>query len=134
MSYFAVNPNVTSFLPDDGLYVVNSSNSVTFQCTATGVPPPTIRWFRNGQLLSPFTDSRVSLSDHNITAPPQALATVWRTLTISNTSVNDMFVTYNCSANNEASVGIASEIFEISVQGVYLLLSIPLYATQSYVM
>lgn len=113
----AVNPVITLFAPDDGRYVARADDSVSFQCNATGVPPPTIQWFREGQILNTFTDSRYSLSNHTSTAPDRDLGTVWRTLVISNVTTNESDVNYSCNASNEASLGMASETFELFVQG-----------------
>jgi len=32
---------------------VNVTEPVTFECIATGIPPPTIQWFRGDMLLAP---------------------------------------------------------------------------------
>ena len=32
---------------------MNVTEPVTFECTATGIPPPTIQWFRGDMLLAP---------------------------------------------------------------------------------
>ena len=116
--FHAVNPNITSFLPPgDTRYVVNVSDPVTFQCRATGVPPPTIQWYRGGRLIVSSMDSRLHLSNPTTTAPPRSLATVSRTLTISSVMASDADTSYSCNASNAASVGVASEVFEMFVQG-----------------
>ncbi len=107
-----VNPNITSFFPTR--YVVNVSDPVTFQCIATGVPPPIIQWFRGGQLLD---HSRLNLSVPTVDSPPRSLATVERTLTISSVLGNDTDTSYSCNASNAASVGMDSMTFELFVQG-----------------
>ena len=48
-------------------YVVNVTDPRTFGCIATGIPPPTIQWFRDGVLLTreigSGQNSRVMLSE-----------------------------------------------------------------------
>ena len=97
--------------------MVNVSDPVTFQCSATGVPPPTIQWYRGGRLLDSSMDSRLNLSNPIITALPRSLATVSRTLTISSVMASDTDTSYSCNVSNAASVGVASEVFEMFVQG-----------------
>ena len=97
--------------------MASADDSVIFHCNATGVPPPTIQWFRDGQILNSFTDPRYVLSDLTFIAPYRDLATVWRTLVISNVTTNDSDVTYSCNVSNVASFGMASETFELFVQG-----------------
>ena len=120
--FHTVNPIITSFLPPgDTRYVVNVSDPVTFQCSATGVPPPTIQWYRGGRLLDSSMDSRLNLSNATINAPPRSLATVSRTLTISSVMASDADTSYSCNASNAASVGVASEVFEMFIQGKYII-------------
>ena len=78
-----------------GGYVVNVTDPVTFECTATGIPPPTILWFRDGVLLS----SGVMLNEPSQTLVSATMGTgmiyqVERTLTF-NTTANDTG-TYTC--------------------------------------
>ena len=67
-SYFlfhAVTSNITSVYPEVGQmnYTVNEADTVTFECSATGIPLPTITWLRNGMELNTMTDSRVTVGD-----------------------------------------------------------------------
>ena len=116
--YSPVNPNITSFVPAGGRYVVNVSDPVTFECVATGVPAPTIQWFRGEDILD-SSDSRISLGEPALMEPSRDLATVRRTLTISSTLKNDTDMAYSCRANNTASGGVDSEMFQLFIQGMW---------------
>ena len=96
---------------------MNATGTVTFQCNATGVPPPIIQWYRGGQLLDPSTDTRISLSNAFIREPPRQLAIVERTLNISDTTNNDTDSAYSCRATNAAEGRMDSETFSLFVQG-----------------
>ena len=98
--------------------MVNVSDPVTFECVATGVPPPTIQWFRGVDSLD-TSDSRISLSEPTVIETPRDLATVRRTLTISSTISNNTDTTYSCRASNIASGGMDSEMFELFIQGLW---------------
>ena len=102
---FIVVPSVT-FPPDPNFtFTVNESNPVTFECVATGIPPPSIYWLKNGTLLTDFMDysSRVTLSNHTDPEEVETLDgiiySVSRTLTLNNT-VNADSGTYACVADN----------------------------------
>ena len=80
-------------------YVVNVTDAVTFECTATGIPPPNIQWSRDGMLLS----SGVMLSEPSQTLVSAPMGTgmiyqVERMLTFD-TIANDTG-TYTCEASN----------------------------------
>ena len=100
-------------------YVVNVTDPVTFVCTATGIPPPTIQWFRDGVLLS----SGVVLSEpsQTLVPAPTGMSTgmiyqVERTLTF-NTTASDTD-TYTCEACNINEVQpTATQNFTLFVQG-----------------
>ena len=117
---YSVVPNIT--LPLDGLvYTVNETNPVTFNCSATGIPPPEITWMRNGVVLNESADSRISLS--NLSGPetvPTAggnISSVSRSLTISNTRDNDSD-TYTCVASNGNDVTLSvTQNFGLFVNG-----------------
>ena len=115
--YIAVVPNITSYLPAaSSRYVVNVTDNIMFQCTATGVPPPDIQWYRGNVLLNSSTDS-VTVRTRSVDEPERALATVTREITLSQTSTNDTSSDYRCRATNEADNGQDSEVFELLVQG-----------------
>ena len=113
----AVIPKI--IFPNDSFagYVVNVTNSVTFECTATGIPPPTIQWFRDGVLLS----SGVMLSEPSQTLVPAPMGTgmiyqVEQTLTFTTASNNTD--TYTCEASNINEVEpTVTQNFTLFVQG-----------------
>ena len=116
--FIAVVPNITSYLPAaSSRYVVNVTDDIIFQCTATGVPPPDIQWYRGNVLLNSSTD-RVTVRTQSVDEPERALATVTRELMLSQTSAaSDASSDYSCRATNEADNGQDSEVFELFVQG-----------------
>ena len=126
-SLFSFVSDITSYVPEGGRYVVNVTDTVTFQCRVTGFPPPTIQWFRGTQPLDPATDSRISLSEHQNIPAPVGLSTVERTLTISNVTANDTAEDYRCTATNIATDGMDTETFELFVQGRVTLVFLTMY-------
>ena len=123
MSLFATNfphtviPEI--IFPNDSFtgYIVNVTDPVTFVCTATGIPPPTIQWFRDGVLLS----SGVVLNEPSQTMVPATMGTgmiyqVERTVTF-NTAASDTD-TYTCEASNMNVVHpTTAQNFTLFVQG-----------------
>ena len=109
---------VTSVYPDPSQmnYAVNMGDVVTFQCVATGIPAPSITWFRNGTELS---NSRVTLSDtsDNTTTDGdgEMILQTTRTLNLSMTEDGDSG-SYECRASNGATPGNDSESLELIVQ------------------
>ena len=119
--YFsAVNPIITSFTPANDRYIVDVGDPVTFVCNATGIPPPSIEWYRGGKLLNASMDSRLIISSQIVAAPHRSLATVGRTLTVNRVMANDTDTRYSCNATNEASRGMASAQFELIVEGIHV--------------
>ena len=119
---FSVPPMVTSVYPDPSQmnYTVNMGDVVTFQCVGTGIPAPSITWFRNGAELS---NSRVTLGDLSESSAmdgdgEMTLQTI-RTLALSMTEDDDSG-SYECRASNGATPGEESESFEVIVQSKYL--------------
>ena len=111
------------FPEDDSFtYIANVTESVTFFCDATGIPPPSIQWLRGGTLLdgnaTSGLNSRVVLSE-----PMQGLFTidgqgdvflVERTITVDAVALEDDG-TFTCSATNVADTD--SQDFQLFVQG-----------------
>ena len=97
---------------------------MTFVCSASGIPAPTITWFSLvGNMpteLNKTVDSRVSMSDLMITEnyePLDGRGTVFLVtsrLTLSRSNDSDSG-TYSCQAENE--FGNATREFELIVQG-----------------
>ena len=121
-SIIVVNPVITSFAPDDGVYVVNETFQVIFICNATGIPAPDIQWLRGSEIHDPAVNStlaqRLQLSTPTVDEPDRSVSTVTRMLTISNTMESDADM-YSCVATNNASIGRAQEEFSLFVQGTF---------------
>ena len=102
--------------PESGLsdYTVNETKAVTFECSATGIPPPTITWYRDGVLLS---GNRVTLSNQTLMdftrMDNENVQIATRMLTLENTD-NCESGRYTCSATNTAGEDL--EQFELVVQ------------------
>ena len=106
-------------------YIANVTESVTFFCNATGIPPPSIQWLRSGSLLDGNAtigvNSRVVLSE-----PMQGLFTIdgegdvflaARSITIDPVALEDDG-TFTCSATNVANTD--SHDFQFLVQGQFI--------------
>ena len=109
---------VTSVYPDPSQmnYTVNMGDVVTFQCVATGIPAPSITWFRNGTELS---NSRVTLGDLSessaMDGDGEMILQISRTFNLSMTEDGESG-SYECRASNGATPGEDSESFEVIVQ------------------
>ena len=116
LSCFAVTPEVTSVMN----YTVNLGNTATFQCVATGIPAPTITWFRGGVELNE-SNSQVMLNAPSTTMVMSTSITgemvyeVTHTLTLSMSRDEDSG-TYQCRATNAAMPGMDTMDFELIVQ------------------
>ena len=111
LHFLIVYPNISSNVIN---YISNENSSVTFECTATGIPAPIITWYRNGVIFNQENDSRVTIA-----ATTDLLDTllyrVVETLTINTTQDSDSN-TYSCRASNDA--GIDTAVFQLIVQGI----------------
>ena len=114
---------VTSVYPEMGQmnYTVNETDTITFECSATGIPPPTITWLRNGMELNATTDSRVTVGDpmemdFTRDNDNETVSMVTRTLNLINTTDGDSGM-YTCMATNDADPGSSATDFELIVQG-----------------
>ena len=76
---------------------VSEGASGALMCTATGVPAPTISWFRNGVLLS---DDSVTLVITNFTNEAMELLSVTSTLNATSVMRDSAFATITCTASN----------------------------------
>ena len=103
-------------------YIVNETNTITFECSASGIPAPTISWFRVNQTMSTMlvnsTRSLIAPSQVNPTYElPDGRGTaslVTSTLTIPATQDEDSGQ-YACQAVND--FGNETRQFELIVQG-----------------
>ena len=116
--HFLVPPNITS--PAVGFtYTVNSSDPVTFQCTASGIPPPLIIFYDSYGPLSSDVDPRVIISDPitgSVTIGQQSVFTTSRNLTINSTRDGDSG-NYTCEASNQGVATLYSNLtFQLVVQ------------------
>ena len=106
--------------PSQMNYTVNMTETAIFECVATGIPAPSITWFRNGTELCNRTDPRVTLYDP---LPPvtvldnkgEMVLQVTRTLSLSMSEDGDSG-SYECRASNDATPGEDRESFELVVQ------------------
>ena len=76
---------------------ISEGASGALMCTATGVPAPTISWFRNGVLLS---DDSVTLVITNSTDDTMSLLSVTSTLNATSVMRDSAFATITCTASN----------------------------------
>ena len=124
---------IESFAPDGG-YIVNETFSVTFECSATGIPAPEIQWYRDNELLTgvdpdtsstfdPDINMRVVVNDPQVDMTMSNRGLVFltqRTLTLNNAMGSDTGDDYRCEASNMV-LPIVTETFTIIVQSmVYL--------------
>ena len=95
-------------------YTATENGSVSFQCTGTGVPAPSITWYRNGAQL--LNNSRTTIT---INSPRQDGATliyeVIGVLRIMPVYDNDSDTVYTCTASNIA--GNVTDQFGLDVFG-----------------
>ena len=79
-------------------YVTNETTSAVFQCSVTGIPAPSISWYRNGV---PLAHSRVSVGSPSQQLLSSDLYQVTQTLTITETVDSDSG-NYSCMGTNAA--------------------------------
>ena len=111
----AVSPMVTSVMD----YTVNLTETATFECAATGIPAPSITWFRNGVELND-TDPRITFNPASqpVMLPDgdgEMVYMVTRSLTLGMAEDEDS-ATYECLASNAANPGQDRNSFELVVQ------------------
>jgi len=110
---------VITYPPDNFTFEVNEGMTVTFGCNATGIPAPTIVWFRNNTELNITTNSQVRLNDPTnpvvVSSPGGNILSVSRELMISDTVDQDSG-TYSCVASNGVGSMRIEQEFELFVQ------------------
>ena len=91
----------------------NVSNSVALTCTAAGIPPPQVQWFRNSLSLS---QDRVNTTESTIENATSYFTT--STIVLCDLELSDTD-SYSCVATNNISGGLArvSRSFSLTVQG-----------------
>ena len=103
--------------------MVNEGMTAVFNCTATGVPGPTITWRRNN-VSSDFTeDVRVSLgaptAPQPVSTPNGTIYSVSRQLSLSNTRDADSGIYFCEASGGEEDILNAELQFELFVRGMY---------------
>ena len=110
---------VITYPPDNFTLEVNEGMTVTFSCNATGIPAPTIVWFRDNTELNTTTNSQVRLNDPTdpvvVFSPGGSILSVSRELMISDTMDQDSG-TYSCVASNGVGSMHIEHEFELFVQ------------------
>ena len=110
---------VITYPPDNFTLEVNEGMTVTFGCNATGIPAPTIVWFRDNTELNTTTNSQVRLNDPTdpvvVFSPGGSILSVSRELMISDTMDQDSG-TYSCVASNGVGSMRIEQDFELFVQ------------------
>ena len=111
-------------------------DEVTFYCMVSGIPPPSITWYRNGTVLN---DTRVVINDPSdsttILNDDGEIITYYvnRTLTLRMSEDRDSG-SYECSASNEATpaTGDDSMAFELIVQSRFKMYTLYYYNYDNY--
>ncbi len=89
--FIAANATIFESPPDT---VADISDQVTFNCSASGVPLPTISWYRDGSPLDP--------ANFNISETTIGMDSVSSVLILGSLVLSDAG-TYSCNASNEVS-------------------------------
>ena len=116
-------PVVTSVYPvaNQMNYTVDEGNSLTFECTATGIPAPEITWLRDGVELNSTSDPRIKFGIASDAMPisrddNETVLEVTRNLNLTDI-VDEDSGSYVCMATNIAGNG--NDTFEVIVQGMF---------------
>ena len=91
-------------------YFVPENDEITINCSATGYPPPSLQWTRNGTRLS---DERFTITNIPCSSDCLVDARVTSSLMITNASMSDIDM-YTCTAMNILSKVDAS--LQLTVQ------------------
>ena len=98
-------------------YTVAENDNITINCSATGYPPPSLQWTRNGMQLS---DERFSTNYIQCSSDCLVDARVTSSLMITNASRSDIDM-YICTAMN--ILGKVNASLQLTVQCKLLLYS-----------
>ena len=93
--------------------IINEMSPITFQCNVTGIPAPSITWYKNEEILSPNSGSCITLDLPSQQLLSSGLNQVTQTLTISSTRDEDSG-DYSCVCTNV--VGMDTAKFELTVR------------------
>ena len=94
---FSVAPVAAIFDSQKPTVTFSEGASGALMCTATGVPAPTISWFRNGVL---FSVDNVTLVITSFTAQNMTTLSVTSTLNATSVTRDSTFATITCTASN----------------------------------
>ena len=92
-----VAPEAAIFDSQKPTVTFSEGASGALMCTATGVPTPTISWFRNGVL---FSVDNVTLVITSFTAQNMTTLSVTSTLNATSVTRDSAFATITCTASN----------------------------------
>ena len=112
-----VKPQITS---SQDIYTVNEFSPVSFQCSAIGIPIPSITWYRNN-IISNETDSRISIKRTEPNPLSSLVFETNQTLTITGVQDNDTDV-YSCMASSD--IANDSTTFDLIVHCKYAFMTI----------
>ena len=103
---FTVPPNIDLLAE----YFVPENDNITINCSATGYPPPSLQWTRNGTRLS---DGRFTITNIPCSSDCLVDARVTSSLMITNASMSDIDM-YTCTAMN--ILGKVNQSLQFTVQ------------------
>ncbi len=109
-------------VPSQRNYTVNMTDTIRFECVATGIPAPSITWFRSGsgEELNSTTDPRVTFDDPSTRlsvrdGDGEMIYEVTHAVSISMSADEDSGM-YECRVSNDATPGNDTMEFELIVQ------------------
>ncbi len=116
-SLCTVLPVITSVYPEIGQtnYTVNETDSVVFECTATGIPAPDLMFNFGDIATRVFIMNSSTAVEVARSQDGETVFQVTRTAVINSTVDSDSGV-YMCTASND--VGSELETFDLIVQGI----------------
>ena len=120
MSLFPVVPEITE--PGvETVVTVNEGMTATFECTATGIPGPTITWRRMNSTNEFTEDSRVVLGEPTppqpVTTPNGTIFSVTRQLNLTTTRDSDSGFYFCQASGGEEDILNVELPFELFVRG-----------------